>query len=45
MVVDMFVLLVEEALMKIPPSATKAYREEYSLQNSDGIEELKEDIK
>jgi len=31
--------------MKIPPAATKAHREEYGLQNSDGIEELKEDIK
>lgn len=31
--------------MKIPPAATKAYREEYGLQNSDGVEELKEDIK
>ena len=45
MVVDMFVSSSEEALMKVPLAATKAHREEYRLQNSDGIEEIKEVLK
>jgi hypothetical protein len=45
MVVDMFVSSAEEAFMKISPTATLAYREEYGLQNSDGIEEIKEELK
>jgi hypothetical protein len=31
--------------MRIPPAATKSHREEYGLQNSDGIEEIKEELK
>jgi hypothetical protein len=45
MAIDMFVSSAEEAFMKILPATKKAHREEYGLQNSDGIEEIKEEIK
>lgn len=45
MVVNMFVSSSEEAFMKVPLAATKAHWEEYRLQNSDGIEEIKEVLK
>ena len=45
MAIDMFVSSAKEAFMRIPPAATKMYREEFDLQNSDGIEEIMKEIK
>ena len=41
MAINMFVSSAKEAFMRIPPAATKMYREEFGLQKSDGIEEIK----
>ena len=45
MAIDVFISSAEEAFRKILPATTKAHQEEYSLQNSDGIEAIKEEIK
>ena len=45
MVVDMFVHSDEEAFLKISQAATREYRELHHLQNSDEIEEVKEELK
>ena len=45
MAVDMFVHSDEEAFLKISQAATKEYRELHHLQNSNEIEEVKEELK
>ena len=43
MAINMFVSSAEEAFMRIPQVAPKMYREECGFQNSDGIEEMKQE--
>ena len=45
MMVDMFISQKEEGFLKIGKATTLDYRETYTLPDSDGIEEIKEDVK
>ena len=45
MMVNMFISQKEEGFLKIGEAATLDYRQTYTLLDSDGIEEIKEDMK
>ena len=45
MMVNMFISQKEEGFLKIGEAATLDYRQAYTLLDSDGIEEIKEDTK
>ena len=45
MMVNMFISQKEEGFLKIGEAATLDYRQTYTLPDSDGIEEIKEDMK